>query len=143
MVKIVIPIDPVAQGRPRITVRGGYPHAYDPPKSRQYKHEIQHYLKTQYPDMTPSSRPLVITLRFYRSVPKSFSKKKKEAAEEAVLVPVTKPDLDNYIKGMLDAMNGILWEDDRQIVGIYASKRYSSLPRTEVEIDFYNKGELK
>lgn len=137
--KLTIPIEPVAQGRPRLTTKGGYAHAYDPPKSRAYKKQMQAYIKKHYPDVTPSSSPLVITLRFYRKIPKSFSKTKTQQAEEALLVPVTKPDLDNYIKGTLDALNGIAWADDKQIVGIYASKRYSATPRTEIEIDFYNK----
>lgn len=46
--------------------------------------------------------------------------------------PVVKPDTDNYIKSTLDGLNGILWEDDNQIVDLVAHKYYSDNPRVEI-----------
>ena len=49
--------------------------------------------------------------------------------------PVVKPDTDNYIKSTLDGLNGLLWEDDNQIVDLIAHKYYSDNPRVEVEVN--------
>ena len=40
-------------------------------------------------------------------------------------LPAKRPDLDQYIKLVLDALQGVLYKDDSQVVDIYASKRYS------------------
>ncbi|MEO5302936.1 RusA family crossover junction endodeoxyribonuclease [Enterococcus cecorum] len=65
---------------------------------------------------------------------KSFSKKKQEEAEQGKLRPKTKPDADNYAKGILDAMKGIIWQDDGQVTDLIARKYYSERPRVEVAI---------
>lgn len=70
----------------------------------------------------------------YRSTPKSFSKKKTAAAERGDILPVTKPDADNYLKGVKDALKGVIWKDDSQVVDAFVRKRYSSRPRIEVKI---------
>ena len=44
-----------------------------------------------------------------------------------------KPDLDNVVKLILDAINGIVFADDKQVVSISASKAYSDTPRTTVQ----------
>jgi len=45
-----------------------------------------------------------------------------------------KPDVDNVVKAVLDNGNGILWEDDRQIVRITASKCYANVAKTIIKI---------
>ncbi|MCZ1265386.1 RusA family crossover junction endodeoxyribonuclease [Paenibacillus tundrae] len=78
--------------------------------------------------------PLGMMLTVYRSIPKSFSKKKAALAEVGEIRPVSKPDVDNYLKGVKDALKGIVWKDDSQVVEVFAQKRYSSRPRIEVKI---------
>ncbi|GIO33667.1 hypothetical protein J2TS6_48080 [Paenibacillus albilobatus] len=73
-------------------------------------------------------------LTIYRSMPKSFSKRKATAAEAGELRPTTKPDVDNYLKGVKDALKGVIWKDDSQVVEVFVQKRYSSRPRIEVKI---------
>ncbi len=46
--------------------------------------------------------------------------------EQAILRPNKSPDLDNYVKLILDSLNGILWEDDRYIIEINSAKYYTT-----------------
>ncbi len=42
-VVVSIPAEPIAQGRPRLSSRGGFARAYDPPKSRSWKAFVADY----------------------------------------------------------------------------------------------------
>ena len=42
--------------------------------------------------------------------------------------------MDNYIKSLLDALNGLVWDDDAKIVHLEADKFYSEQPRIEIEV---------
>lgn len=61
---------------------------------------------------------------FY-SIPKSWSKKKQAAALADDIRPTTKPDCDNIIKIVLDALNGVAYYDDKQVVSVVCKKYYS------------------
>lgn len=68
----------------------------------------------------PPKVPLAVSLRFVVTRPPSVPKKR--------LLPVVKPDLDNYVKLVLDACNGYLWPDDSQVCRVTAEKTYSQSP---------------
>ena len=50
------------------------------------------------------------------------------------ILPTSKPDVDNVIKGIFDAMNEIVWKDDKQAVDVSIRKRYSETARATVEV---------
>ena len=89
--------------------------------------------KFQYKDQ-PLSGQLTVNLKFYRHVQSSVSKKERKLRLIGAHRPTVKPDVDNYIKSTLDGLNGLLWEDDNQIVKIVAEKYYSDHPRVEIEV---------
>ena len=134
MVKLIIFGDPVAQGRPRATTINGKARVYDPRKSRDYKNYIRMEAAKEAPQQLIEN-PVVLHLSLYRSIPKSFSKKKTELAEQGKIRPTTKPDASNYLKLVEDALNGVIWKDDAQIVRVLVDKYYSSKPRIEIEIE--------
>jgi len=106
---------------------------YDPEKSRDYKD----YVRLAASEHAPAALlegPVGMMLTVYRSMPKSFSKKKATEAEAGRLQPTSKPDVDNYLKGVKDALKGVIWKDDSQVVEVFAQKRYSARPRIEVKI---------
>lgn len=103
-------------------------------KSSEYKNYIR-LVASQHAPKELLDGPLQLTVRVYRPTLKSFSKKKKKLAEEGKIRPTTKPDTDNYIKGIKDALKNVIWKDDSQVVDLQVSKFYSEKPRIEVKIE--------
>ena len=135
--KYVFDIVPVPQGRPRFARRGKFIQTYDPPKSKKFKTELRQLAEIEYaekPYHAEQHKPIIIELNLYIPMLKSFSKIKRLKATDGTLRPTTKSDIDNYIKGILDSLNGLFWHDDGQIVEIHAGKYYSDKPRIEMEI---------
>ena len=70
----------------------------------------------------------------YFEIPKSYSKKRKKACLEGIERPTKKPDIDNVYKGIADAMSGIIYQDDKQIVEDTQEQWYSLTPCVKVEV---------
>ena len=136
MVSFTVPGDPVPQGRPKFTTRGGFARAYDPAKSRAYKARVAEIGCISC--RRPMQGPLRVTLAIYRPIQKSISKTKHRARVEGRELPVVKPDVDNVFKAVTDALKGITWVDDNQICEAIISKKYSDAPRVEVKIEEIN-----
>lgn len=133
MIEFTIFGEPVAQGRPRFSSHGGFTRAYDPKKSKDFKN----YVKLVASEFAPKNLlegPLLLEVKVYKPSLKSFSKKKVAAAELGELRPITKPDVDNYVKGIKDGLNQVIWKDDSQIVSLLVQKFYSQKPRVEIKI---------
>ena len=129
--------NPVAQGRPRFSRQGGFVRTYDPEKSKAYKSLIRLELQPllSRPDFVPVDRDCRLRLKVYRAIPNSFSKKKRQEAVDGRIRPTTKPDTDNYVKGVLDALNGTVLKDDSVVCEIHAVKLYSDRPRIEIVLE--------
>ena len=134
MIRFCVYGEPIAQGRPRLAVVGGHAMAYDPKPSRDFKRDVKAVAQAHVPAELLSG-PLVCVIKIYRPIPKSFSKKQRTLALSGIVRPVTKPDLKNYIAGVEDALEKVLYANDSQIVGYGDSgKWYGDPPRVEVEI---------
>ncbi len=135
-ITLVVYGEPVAQGRPKFSTAGGFVRAYDPAKSRDYKDYIKLAAANQMQGKTPLEGPLELSVRIYRPIPSGMSKKRAAAAERGEIRPTTKPDLDNYLKAIKDALKGICWRDDSQVVAYREpfGKYYSAKPRVEVDV---------
>lgn len=134
--EIVIYGEPVPQGRPRFTKTG---HTYDPQRSRNYKQLVrfwvtQHLKKID--DWKPFEKALCVDLTFYMGIPSSWSKKKRIGASVGQIRPIARNgDIDNMVKAVLDANNGLLWVDDSIITDLSARKRYTGeLARVVIKI---------
>lgn len=97
----------------------------------QWKESVGYQLIAQRPKQTDTA--VAVRAKFYMQIPASWSKKQRAAAEGKP-VPV-KPDIDNLVKGLFDAANGIVWKDDNQVVRCEAEKLYSIHPRIEFEVE--------
>ena len=129
-IKIIHHGDPVPQQRARTAIVKGRVINYDPPKCRQYKQELAY---TASFEQSFKVEPLHLKIRIYRPIPKSFSKKKRREALEGKVLPATKPDLKNYVAGIEDALEGVVFKNDSQIISYDCAKYYGDPPRIEVE----------
>ena len=125
--------EPIAQGRPRATTINGHVRMYDPAKSRNYKDYIRLVASEHAPDKLLEG-PIALFVNVYRPIPKGMSKKRSLLAEQGKLRPTKKPDVDNYLKAIKDALKNVIWKDDSQVVRVVIDKYYSERPRIEVEI---------
>lgn len=133
MIKLILPIEPVAQARPRARRFGRGIRLYDPPKTAKFKRSLHKLAKASYHGK-PLDGELEVTVIFGRAVQKSISKKERKLRLLGRHRPIVKPDLDNYIKSALDALTGVLWVDDNAIVKLIAEKRYMEQPKIEIEV---------
>lgn len=132
MIELTIPGEVVAKSRPKFTSRGGYARAYTPKKTRDYEALVKYYalqLKQQ-----PLIEAIEVDISVHRVPPKSWSKKKQREALEGIILPVVKSDIDNYCKSIIDGLNGVLFEDDKQICRLIANKVYSEEAKAVVRI---------
>lgn len=132
MIQFPIHIEPM--GAVRMTQRSKWK---DPAAQRylSYKGVIGLTANKHFP--APLETPVSITIAFYYPIPKKWSKQKKDDANDQGIVPVVKPDIDNCVKGVFDALNGIAWKDDNQVVDVRAFKLYSHTPMIVVTINEY------
>jgi len=117
-------IEPVAKGRPRFT-RAGI--AYTPTKTRSFEKELkalaQEEMEKHGWEMI-KEKPVDLWIIFFSPIPKSYSKKERGACLNGEMFPAKKPDIDNLVKGVSDALNGVVWEDDKQICRLVSVKQY-------------------
>lgn len=129
-----VPGAAVPKGRPKFARRGNFTVAYTPEKTVSFENLVKSRaddaMNGQQMHMGPVSANIVIAL----PVPTSWSKKNKEAALLGRIAPTKKPDSDNVIKAIFDAMNGIVFKDDAQVVVLTTSKVYAQSPSTLVQI---------
>lgn len=123
----------VGKGRPRFSTRNGFPQAYTPKKTSDYEKQIKSAYLEKYQPMMFESGAVGLVVLACIGVPKSASKKKKEHLIDYEL-PTKKPDADNIIKVVMDALNGLAYTDDSQIVNVFIRKRYGRESFIEVHL---------
>ncbi len=125
MVKFNIPVEPKGKQRARVVTRNGKVIAYTPGQTAMTENMIRAYIQREkvYFD---KGTPIHLKVTFCLARPKSCPKKR--------VLPVTRPDLDNMTKLVLDACNKFLWHDDSQITSLEVHKRYNQIPHIEMEI---------
>lgn len=131
-VTVTLPGIPQGKGRPRFVRRTG--HAFTPAKTRSYESMLQGAAIEAMNGHSILDGPLNVKVEAHFPVPASWSQKKRAAALLGVTRPTTRPDWENIAK-MLDAFNGVVWLDDKQIVEGSIVKRYSEAPRLVVTVE--------
>lgn len=122
---------PIAKGRPRLGKWG----TYTPEKTINYENLVKMSYLEEHKGKELLKGELSMIINFYFAIPKSTSKKNRKLMNEGKIRHNKKPDIDNCIKSITDALNGIAYKDDSQIVQVKACKLYSEEPKTEVVIE--------
>ncbi len=131
MLCFAIDAPPVAKERPRFSRRSGT--VYTPKRTKDYELVVAVAGKQAMGRKPPTDRPITLKTIFTLPVPKSWKRAKREAALAGELKP-GKPDYDNYLKAIMDGLNGVVWVDDSQIWRHSGEKRYGPTPGTTIEI---------
>ena len=128
--KFDIPGEPMGKQRPRVTRYG----TYTPKKTVEYENWVKecYCINTDRKCLTGE---IEAEMKVYMSIPKSTSKKKRQAMLEGEVRPTKRPDLDNIAKIILDSLNGIAYNDDKQVVSCKIEKWYGEVPRVEVTLE--------
>jgi Holliday junction resolvase RusA-like endonuclease len=127
-ISFIVPGEPVAKGRPRVSARNGVARMYTPKKTENYENLVAMAAQQAMGNGIPLEGPLLLEVTANVSIPKSKSKKVQEAMRKGSIRPTKRPDLDNYLKAVSDGCNSVVYADDSQIVAIKASKFYSDKP---------------
>ena len=134
MIALTIPGEPCGKGRPKFCKVGKFARAYTPAKTVNHEATIKQLFAVHYPDFTPLDGPLSMAVIAYMSIPASASAKLRAAMLACRVWPTKKPDADNIFKLVADALSGLAYGDDKQIVTAQLHKFYSDRPRLEIYI---------
>ena len=135
-IRITIAGHPVGKGRARtVRTRDGRVMSFTPERTRRWEENARLQAQTCMAGRSPLTGPVALRVCAYLAVPSSWPAWKREAALHGHVRPTGKPDLDNILKAAKDAMNGVLWIDDAQVVLVVTDKVYSDTPRVEIQVD--------
>ena len=116
--------NPIPKSRPRFARRGQFVQTYTDAKTIDYETHVAMKARQAIGASEPLQGALTVFLYLRYAVPASYSKKRKEACLRGVEYP-KKIDIDNVYKSITDAMNGIVYTDDSQIVEAHITKVYA------------------
>jgi Holliday junction resolvase RusA-like endonuclease len=122
MIDLVIHGKPVGKARPRFSRRGNKVVTFTPRETQIYEQNIKALAQVAMLGKNMFEGPVKVTIKAY------FSHKKKTGWH------VSRPDLDNVVKAILDGLNGVVFADDASVAQLVASKEYGD-ERVEVQIE--------
>ena len=123
------------KGRPRVNSYTGI--VYTPTTTKDYEYLVEQYFLLKYPKFKPLEGRLAVNIKAIFSIPKSTKKADKDKMLENTISPTKKPDIDNIVKIILDAMNKFAFKDDTQITKLSVEKVYGNEEKVEVTIEEY------
>lgn len=130
-VRFEVDAAPVPMPRPRVTVQGGRAHAYMPAQVAAAERAIHAAALKAKGARPPLGGPVAVTVIAYLKPPLSAMTR----GRRGVARPIQRPDLDNFLKTVLDGCF-CLWHDDAQVVELLARKEYAweGDPRWWIEV---------
>lgn len=121
--------------RSRLGWKDGKPFimTYPDPATASYESVLREYAGLMMRNRQPTTRPVALLVHSFREIPKSWPARDREAALAGAIRPTSRPDWDNHAK-VTDALNGVVWVDDSQVVHGISIKIYSDQPALRVEV---------
>lgn len=124
MVYFFVPGKVQGKARPRFSSRSGT--VYTPGRTKSYERQIKEAYEVQ-EGLCREGRVMVVIEAVF-PIPKSWTRAKKAEAM-AGKIPPGKPDIDNILKVVLDGLNDVAYEDDKQVVLTQCKKVYADTTR--------------
>ena len=129
LIVFLIPGEPKGKARPRVVrLKNGASTSYTPDKTVAYEELVRQRFRQQWSSKElpfPDKTPVCVMITACFGIPKSTSKKARTAMLSGQTYPTKKPDVDNVVKIVLDALNGFAWHDDAQVIDLHISKTYT------------------
>lgn len=123
------------KGRPRVNSYTGM--IYTPTTTKDYESLIEQYFLLKYPRFKTLEGRLAVNITATFNIPKSTKKSDREKMLQNEISPTKKPDIDNIVKIILDAMNKFAFKDDTQITKLSVEKIYGEEEKVHIEIEEY------
>ena len=133
-IKFTVPGIPRGKQRPRVCRINGRSITYTPKQTVKYENQIRSIYSKVSNFKFERCVPLEVAILALFEPPKSVSKKVRNLMLSGKTLPTKRPDGDNVIKVVLDALNGVAFHDDDQICKIYFEKMYAETPGIRVLI---------
>ncbi|HEV2155458.1 RusA family crossover junction endodeoxyribonuclease [Bradyrhizobium sp.] len=114
-------------------------HSYTPERTVSFEGRLAYAAQLAMAGRPPLEGPLELDVVMYFAVPASKPARFRQDALAGKIRPTVKPDWDNGGK-LTDALNLIVWIDDKQVVDARVRKFYSDRPRTEIRVTPINNG---
>lgn len=125
---------PRGKGAVRPTIRfGGKLHVFQPTATKDYQAALRYTAQQAMAGAPPTAGAVQVEILAAIPVPPSWSARKRADALAGRLHPTKKPDVDNFAKAC-DALNGVVWLDDKQIVHETIIKVYAAAPSLRVTV---------
>jgi Holliday junction resolvase RusA-like endonuclease len=134
MITFDIPGKPTGKGRPRATVRGRHAAVYTDKKTANA--EVSFLAQAlPYKPVRPLTGMLAVTICTYEKPASRFNAAQRAKALANAIRPTGKPDADNVAKLCLDALNGVFFEDDCQVVDLIVHRYHDTTPHVRMQIE--------
>ena len=130
-----VPGKVIGKGRPRLNSYTGV--VYTPTRTKDYESLVEQYFLLKYPRFKALEGRIKINIIAYFSIPKTTKKADINEMLENTISPTKKPDIDNIVKIILDALNKMAFKDDNQITKLEVEKKYSLEDKVYVKIEEY------
>lgn len=135
-ITFTVPGSPQGKMRPRVVKRGNFVQTYTPDKTVNYENLVKlMYGQEAKGRVFDREKSLLVLIVALYDIPQSTSKKRAELMRIGEIRPTKKPDLDNIAKIICDALNGVAYHDDAQVVDLKVVKYYSDTPCVTVTIE--------
>lgn len=123
--------DPQGKGRPRFNRNGA---VYTPEKTAHYEEYIRLKYIQQCGKTFPEGTQIRLEIDAYVKIPEGTSRKRRAKMLAGEIRPTIKPDGDNIMKIIADALNGVAYKDDKAIVSWRCDKWYGEVAGVSVKV---------
>ena len=139
--------EPVGKGRPRFSTFNGFVRTHNDKKTESYESKVIFAYRQNHEDMIFDQHEqitayidayFILPKKCYRYYKREDVTKITQEGQDMLsgkIRPTKKPDCDNIAKIILDALNGIAYHDDSQVVCIIVNKYYGETNRVEIGLE--------